>query len=164
MSSVNKVIVLGRLGQDPEVRYMPNGDAAASLSLATSRKWKDKNSGELVEETEWHRVQLFGRVAETAGQYLKKGDLAYFEGRLKTEKWTDKNGVDRYTTKVYADTMQLLGSKQAGEGAQEPRGDAPRPAPAPAPRPAPGGAPRAAAPKPATTGTGFDDMEDDIPF
>jgi single-strand DNA-binding protein len=155
MASVNKVIVLGNCGKDPEVRYLPNGEAVANVSVATTRSWKDKQSGEKMEETEWHKLSFFGRVAEIAGEYLKKGDPVFVEGRLKTRKWQDKDGVDRYTTEVIVESMQLLGGKRdRDEGGERPsRAPAPAPrqqarAPAPAPRPA----------------TGFDDMDDDIPF
>ena len=169
MASVNKVILIGNLGKDPEVRYAPSGSAICNITLATSRNWKDKTSGERQEETEWHRVVFFDRMAEVAGEYLKKGKSVYIEGRLKTRKWTDKEGVDKYTTEVMADRMEMLGSREGGGGgggdesygepsaprAESPRRSAPPPrAPAPAPRAAP-------APK---SSTGFDDMDDDIPF
>ena len=169
MASVNKVILIGNLGKDPEVRYAPSGSAICNIALATSRSWKDKTSGERQEETEWHRVVFFDRMAEVAGEYLKKGKSVYIEGRLKTRKWTDKEGVDKYTTEVMADRMEMLGSREGGGGgggdegygepstprAEAPRRSAPPPrAPAPAPRAAP-------APK---SSTGFDDMDDDIPF
>jgi single-strand DNA-binding protein len=159
MASVNKVILIGNLGKDPEVRYAQSGSAICNLALATSRSWKDKTSGERVEETEWHRVALFDRMAEVAGEYLKKGKSVYIEGRLKTRKWTDKEGVERYTTEVLADRMELLGSR---EGMGSPDGEESRPAArsAPAPR-APAAAPKAAATK---SSTGFGDMDDDIPF
>ena len=157
MASVNKVIIIGNLGRDPEVRYLASGTAVCTLAVATTRGWKDKTSGEKKEETEWHQVSLFDRLAEVAGEYLKKGKPVYIEGRLKTEKWQDKDGNDRYSTKIYADSLQLLGGREdgAGDGGQQ-RQAAPAPAPrqAAAPRPAP-------APK---TSPGFDDMDDDIPF
>lgn len=108
---INKVIVIGFLGQDPEVKYMPSGSAVANLSIATSEQWKDKNTGEKQERTEWHRVILFARLAEVAGEYLKKGSQVYVEGRLQTRKWTDKNNVERYTTEIVANDMQMLGGK-----------------------------------------------------
>lgn len=111
MSSLNKVQLIGRLGQDPEVKYLPNGDAVCNISLATSETWKDKQTGERKEKTEWHRVVLFGKVAEIAGQYLKKGALAYFEGKLETRKWQDQQGQDRYTTEIRASEMKMLGGK-----------------------------------------------------
>ena len=110
MASVNKVIVLGNLGRDPEVRYTPSGAAVCNLRIATTRNWKSKDSGEKMEETEWHSVVLYDRQAEIAGEYLKKGRPVYIEGRLKTRKWQDKEGVDRYTTEIVADSMQLLGA------------------------------------------------------
>ncbi len=113
---VNKVILIGNLGQDPEVRYMPNGNAVANVTLATSESWKDKNSGELQERTEWHRVVFFRRLAEIAGEYLKKGSKVYVEGRLQTRKWQDKDGQDRYTTEIVADQMQMLDSRGGGGG------------------------------------------------
>lgn len=163
MASVNKVILIGNLGRDPEVRYTPSGAAVCNMSLATTRNWKDKNSGERVEETEWHRVVLYDRLAEIAGEYLKKGRQVYVEGRLKTRKWTDKDGVEKYTTEIVATEMTLLGTRDGMGGGGEAMGDddgGSRPAPA---RPAP--APRAPAPRPAPkSATGFDDMDDDIPF
>ncbi len=149
MASVNKVIIIGNVGRDPELRNLPNGDAACSLAIATSRKWKDK-AGEQHEETEWHRVAAFGRTAEVAAQYLKKGSSVYVEGRLKTRKWTDKDGVEKYATEIVAESMQFLSKR---EETSEPA-SAPAPRPAPAPKPAP---------KPAPAG-GFSDFDDDIPF
>jgi single-strand DNA-binding protein len=167
MASVNKVIVLGNLGKDPEVRYTPNGSAVCNLRIATTRNWKNKDSGEKMEETEWHSVVLYDRQAEIAGEYLKKGRPVYIEGRLKTRKWTDKEGLDRYTTEIVADSMQLLGGREGmGGGAggeEEGGGHAERSTPqrpAPASRPA---AQAAAKPAPKST-TGFDNMDDDIPF
>jgi len=172
MASVNKVILIGNLGRDPEVRYTPNGSAVCNVSLATTRNWKSKDSGERQEETEWHRVVFFDRLAEIAGEYLKKGRSVYVEGRLRTRKWTDKDGIEKYTTEIFAEQMQLLGGREDGGGggrgagsamADDGYGDDAAPAPrraAPPPR-APAPAPRAPAPKSAT---GFDDMDDDIPF
>jgi single-strand DNA-binding protein len=158
MASVNKVILIGNLGRDPEVRYAPSGSAICNVTVATSRQWKDKTSGEKQEETEWHRVVFYDRLAEIAGEYLKKGRPVYVEGRLKTRKWTDKDGVEKYTTEIVADQMQLLGSREGmGDGSGEGGGGGQRSAPAsrpPASRPA-------AAQK---SSTGFDDMDDDIPF
>lgn len=111
MASVNKAIIVGTLGRDPEIRYMPNGDAACNLSVATSESWKDK-SGEKQERTEWHRISMFGKLAEIAGQYLAKGSSVYLEGKLQTRKWTDKDGVEKYTTEIIADRMQMLGGKE----------------------------------------------------
>ena len=112
MSSLNKVHIIGHLGRDPEIRYMPSGDAMANVAVATSEQWKDKATGEKREATEWHRVVVFGKLAEIIGQYLKKGSLVYFEGKLKTRKWTDKDGVEKYATEIVADQMQMLGSRQ----------------------------------------------------
>ncbi|HSN31170.1 MAG TPA: single-stranded DNA-binding protein [Ideonella sp.] len=160
MASVNKVILIGNLGRDPEVRYTPSGAAICNVTLATSRNWKDKTSGEKVEETEWHRVVFYDRLAEIAGEYLKKGRPVYGEGRLKTRKWQDKDGVEKYTTEIIATEMQLLGSREGmGGGAPAEEGGARsyaserQSAKPPAAKPA--------APKSAT---GFDDMDDDIPF
>jgi single-strand DNA-binding protein len=155
MASVNKVILVGNLGRDPETRYMPDGAALTNVSVATSYQWTDKASGEKKEETEWHRVVFRARLAEIAGEYLKKGSQIYVEGRLRTRKWQDKEGQDRYTTEIVADTMKMLGSRA---GAGEPRNEAPREAAA---QPAAAEPKAAAAKKPAGK---FDDMEDDIPF
>jgi single-strand DNA-binding protein len=177
MASVNKVILIGNLGRDPEVRYTPNGSAVCNVSLATTRNWKSKDSGERQEETEWHRVVFFDRLAEIAGEYLKKGRPVYVEGRLKTRKWTDKDGVEKYTTEIFADQMQLLGGREEGgmgggggggrasmAGGADDYGDDSAPAAAPR-RSAPPPRPPAAAPRPAPkSSTGFDDMDDDIPF
>jgi len=161
MASVNKVIIVGNLGKDPEVRYMPSGSAICSVTVATSRQWKDKTSGERQEETEWHRITFFDRMAEIAGEYLKKGRPVYVEGRLKTRKYTDKDGVEKYSTEIVATDMQLLGGREGGGGSG--MGDADMGA-APAPRSAPP-ARSAPAPRPAPkASTGFDDMDDDIPF
>ena len=170
MASVNKVILIGNLGRDPEVRYAPSGAAICNIGLATTRNWKNKESGERQEETEWHRVVLFDRLAEIAGEYLKKGKSIYVEGRLKTRKWTDKDGAEKITTEIIAQEMTMLGGREDGAGPRsggggeeggygEPRAEAPRRA-APPPR-APAPAPRAPAAK---SSTGFDDMDDDIPF
>src|SRR5947199_8384040 len=121
MASVNKVILVGNLGRDPETRYMPDGAAITNVSIATSLQWTDKTSGEKKEETEWHRVVFRARLAEIAGEYLKKGSQVYVEGRLRTRKWQDKEGKDRYTTEIVADTLQMLGSRA---GAGEPRAEA----------------------------------------
>src|SRR3954465_7273101 len=120
MASVNKVIVVGNLGRDPETRYMPDGAAITNASVATSFQWNDKASGEKKEETEWHRVVFRGKLAEIAGEYLKKGSQVYVEGRLRTRKWQDKEGQDRYTTEIVADSMQMLGSRPGSGG---PRGE-----------------------------------------
>ncbi|OGA28384.1 MAG: single-stranded DNA-binding protein, partial [Betaproteobacteria bacterium RIFCSPLOWO2_12_61_14] len=115
MASVNKVILIGNLGKDPETRYMPNGEAVTNITVATSETWKDKTSGEKQEKTEWHRVTFYRRLAEIAGEYLKKGSQVYIEGRLETRKWQDKEGKDRYTTEIIANEMKMLGSR-AGQG------------------------------------------------
>jgi single-strand DNA-binding protein len=189
MASVNKVIVVGNLGRDPEMRTFPSGDQVANVTVATTDKWKDKQSGEMREATEWHRIVFNGRLAEIAGQYLRKGSQVYVEGSLRTRKWTDKDGVEKYSTEIRADQMQMLGSRQgmggpsgggdddgggysqqsgggggggygqqgggnAGGGGYAPRNQAP------AQRP-PAAAPRSA---PAPSSSGFDDMDDDIPF
>ena len=151
MASVNKVILLGNLGRDPETRYTTGGDAVTNLNIATSEQWKDK-SGEKQERTEWHTVVFFGRQAEIAGEYLKKGRQVYIEGRLQTRKWQDKDGQDRYTTEIVADRMQMLGSREGG-GASAPE-MAERHAAA---------EPRAAA-KPGAAKKNVDDLDDDIPF
>ena len=114
---VNKVILVGNLGNDPEVRYMPQGGAVANLSVATSESWKDKNTGEMKEQTEWHRVVIYQRLAEIAGEYLRKGSKVYLEGKLKTRKWTDKDNIERYTTEIVANEMQMLDSRNEGQGA-----------------------------------------------
>ena len=178
MASINKVILIGNLGKDPEVRYTPNGAAICNIGIATTRSWKDKTSGEKVEETEWHRVVFYDRLAEIAGEYLKKGRPVYVEGRLKTRKWQDKEGVEKYTTEIVADNMQLLGGRdgegsggggsRASSGANQGGGGGgggdDRGEPSSQQRPnAP--AARPAANKPAAkSSTGFEDMDDDIPF
>ena len=156
MASVNKVILIGNLGRDPETRYMPDGGAITNISIATTENWKDKN-GEKQEKTEWHRVAFFGKLAEIAGEYLKKGSQVYVEGRLQTRKWQDKDGADKYTTEIVANAMQMLGSRQGmggGGGDREP----------PAERESGGARPAAAKPAGAKAGGKFDDFEDDIPF
>jgi len=157
MASVNKVIIVGNLGRDPETRYLPSGEAVTNISVATTETWKDKASGEKKEATEWHRVAFFGKLAEIAGEYLKKGSQVYIEGQLRTRKYQDKEtGKDRYSTEIRADRMQMLGSRAgAGVPNDEPGGEPPARG-AGAPKPVAG-----AAKKP--TGK-FDDMEDDIPF
>jgi single-strand DNA-binding protein len=155
MASVNKVILIGNLGRDPETRYMPDGGAVTNVSIATTESWKDKN-GEKQEKTEWHRIAFFGKLAEIAGEYLKKGSQVYVEGRLQTRKWQDKDGQDKYTTEIIADRMQMLGSRQGMGGADRERdaaGDRESGAKA---------GNKAVAGKPA--GSKFDDFEDDIPF
>jgi len=152
MASVNKVILVGNLGRDPETRFSTDGGAIANVSIATTDTWKDKASGEKQERTEWHRVVFFNRLAEIAGEYLKKGSQVYIEGALRTRKWTDKEGAEKFTTEIVADKMQMLGGRQgAGDRmSSEPR----EPAMASEPRPA-------AAKKPAGK---FEEMDDDIPF
>ena len=159
MASVNKVILIGNLGRDPETRYMPDGGAITNISIATTETWKDK-AGEKQEKTEWHRVAFFGKLAEIAGEYLKKGSQVYVEGRLQTRKWQDKDGADKYTTEIVADRMQMLGSRQGMGGGD--RGDRGERAEAPAEAGGGRGAAKPAAAKPA--GGKFDDFEDDIPF
>ena len=150
MASVNKVILIGNLGKDPETRYMSNGDAVTNITLATTDNWKDKN-GEKQEKTEWHRVTFYRKLAEIAGEYLKKGRSVYVEGRLETRKWTDKNGVERYTTDIIASDMKMLGSR-SGSGNFEPSGHEEE------------GNPMPSRPSSAKGIGGFDDMDDDIPF
>lgn len=176
MASVNKVILIGNLGKDPEMRYMPSGDAIANFSIATTDTWKDK-SGEKQEKTEWHRISMFGRQAEIAGEYLKKGSPVYIEGRLQTRKWQNKEGLDQYTTEIVADRMQMLGGRSGGGNAFE-GGDRPSGAPMggsgrDSSRDGGGGGSRdsgrdgssgGTSAKPAKKGGDFDDFEDDIPF
>jgi single-strand DNA-binding protein len=174
MASVNKVILIGNCGRDPEIRYTPSGTAICNVSVATSSRRKDKASGESIEDTQWHRVTFYDRLAEIAGEYLKKGKPVYIEGRLKYGKYTDKDGIERNTVDIVAEQMQMLGGRDGGgeeggagggysrgardeEGGGGGGGDRPaRPAARPAPAPSPRPAPKAA--------TGFDDMDDDIPF
>lgn len=172
MASVNKVIIVGNLGRDPETRYMPNGEAVTNIAVATTESWKDKNTGEKKELTEWHRITFYRKLAEIAGQYLKKGSQIYVEGRLQTRKWQDKEGVERYTTEIIADTMQMLGGRQGaggggggmdegGYGGGSYGGGAPRQS-AGGGAAGGGGAPRQQpAQRPAPN---FSDMDDDIPF
>jgi single-strand DNA-binding protein len=159
MASVNKVILVGNLGADPETRYLPNGDAVANIRMATTESWKDKTSGEKRELTEWHRVVFYRKLAEIAGQYLKKGSPVYIEGRIRTRKWQDKEGQERYTTEIEANEMQMLGSRQSASssGGETEYGSSQPPAPAAA------GA-RAAPSAPAKKSPSFEEMEDDIPF
>jgi len=160
MASVNKVIIVGNLGRDPEVRYTPNGSAVCNVTVATSRVKKNKESGEKSEDTEWHRIVFFDKLAEIAGEYLKKGRSVYVEGRLQTRKWTDKDGVEKFTTEIVATEMQMLGSRE-GMGGAAPSSDdgGGYERSAPASRPA-----AAAANRPAAKSSGFSDMDDDIPF
>lgn len=161
MASVNKVILVGNLGRDPEVRYMPEGGAIANVSVATTDTWKDK-SGEKQERTEWHRVAFFGKLAEIAGEYLKKGSQIYVEGRLQTRKWQDKEGQERYTTEIVADRMQMLGSRGGAGGGTTDFGDRPDRAERGAAG-APSG-PSGGASKGSGSGGKFEDFDDDIPF
>lgn len=147
MAAVNKVILVGNLGADPESRYLPSGDAVTNIRLATTDRYKDKQSGEMKEITEWHRVGFFGKLAEIAGQYLKKGSSVYIEGKIRTRKWTDQAGVEKYSTEIVADSMQMLGGKQDGGEQRQP---AARPQQSQAPA------------KPESRG--FEGIDDDIPF
>ena len=155
MASVNKVILIGNLGADPETRYLPSGDAVTNIRIATTDTWKDK-SGEKQEHTEWHRVAFFGKTAEIAGEYLKKGSPVYVEGRIRTRKWQDKEGQERYSTEIVADRMQLLGGRSGGGGAESMAREPATAAAGPG-----GGAAAKAAPR---KGGAFDEMDDDIPF
>jgi single-strand DNA-binding protein len=162
MASVNKVILIGNLGRDPESRSFPDGGTICNVTIATTRKWKARDSNDMQEETEWHRVVFRDRLAEIAGEYLKKGRPVYVEGRLKTRKWTDKDGVEKFTTEIVAEQMQLLGSREGmggGDAGDSSYGE-PRAARSPASRPPAG----KSAPAASKSATGFDDMEDDIPF
>lgn len=160
MASLNKVQIIGNLGRDPETRYMPSGDAMTTLAIATSETWKDKNTGEKKEATEWHRITFFGKLAEIAGQYLKKGSKVYVEGSLRSRKYTDKDGVEKYATDIRADNMIMLDGRQGGGAPMDDEGYSAPPArqsaPAPAQRP-----PAQAQQRPAPN---FSDMDDDIPF
>ena len=146
---VNKVILIGNLGQDPEVKYMPNGGAVTNITIATSENWKDKNTGEQQEKTEWHRVVFFRKLAEIAGEYLKKGSKVYIEGKLQTRKWQDQSGNDRYTTEIIANEMQMLDGRGTGGGDFKPSSNQ--------------ASSQQSAPATAPAG-GFDDFDDDIPF
>ncbi|WP_297574000.1 single-stranded DNA-binding protein [uncultured Deefgea sp.] len=173
MASLNKVLLIGNLGKDPETRFMPNGNAVCNFSIATTESWKDKQSGQKQEKTEWHNISMYGRLAEIAGQYLKKGSSVYIEGRLQTRKWQDKQtGADRYTTEIIADEMKMLGGRgdtggNAGGGYNQQGGgddfnqEYSAPAQQQQQQQAPRQAPPQAAAKPARN---FDDFEDDIPF
>jgi single-strand DNA-binding protein len=168
MASVNKVILVGNLGKDPEVRTFPNGDKVANVTLATTDKWKDKQTNEQREATEWHRIVFNFRLAEIVEQYLRKGAQIYVEGSLRTRKWTDKDGVEKYTTEIRADQMQMLGSRQGMGGPSGEDDSYGAPASNSYARPAaaarPTAAARPAAPVAASPASGFDDMDDDIPF
>jgi len=162
MASINKVILVGNLGQDPEVKYMPSGGAVTNISIATTDSWKDKTTGEKKENTEWHRVVFFNRLAEIVGEYLRKGSQVYIEGNLRTRKWQDQSGADRYSTEIVAREMQMLGSRAGGSGdfapqGQQQGGGAPQQnAPQ---QQAPQQAPQQSAPP-----QNFDNFDDDIPF
>jgi single-strand DNA-binding protein len=182
---INKVIIIGNLGNDPDVRYMPSGNAVVNISVATNEQWRDRNSGETQEHTEWHRIVLYGKLGEIAGQYLRKGGKVYIEGRLRTRKWQDQSGQDRYSTEIIAEQMQMLDSRGTGGSSDfdqsygqqpvrsAPTAPPPRSSAPPSPsdfdqgyeqpaRPAPASAPpRGDAPRPPTVDEGFDD---DIPF
>ncbi|WP_416047341.1 single-stranded DNA-binding protein [Cupriavidus basilensis] len=188
MASINKVILVGNLGADPETRYLPSGDAVSNIRLATTDRYKDKTSGEMKEATEWHRIAFFGKLAEIAGQYLKKGSQVYIEGRIRTRKWTDQAGVEKYSTEIVAEQMQMLGNRSAGASNGDDEGDgnqaqraparaannssrqnnaaapssrgARTPPPSPPPRQQSGGYGGGGAPR----SGGFEDMDDDIPF
>lgn len=172
MASVNKVILIGNIGRDPEIRAFPNGGQIVTVSVATTDKWKDKQTGEAKEHTEWHRVVFNNRLAEIAAQYLRKGSQVYVEGSLHTRKWADASGVEKYSTEIRAELMQMLGSRQGGSGhADGYEGDGGAPAPrrapetAPAPRPRTAPHPQAAPMAPPPRGnSGFEGMDDDIPF
>lgn len=192
MASVNKVILVGNLGRDPEIRTFPSGDQVANVTIATTDRWRDKNTGETKEATEWHRIAFHGRLAEIVGQYCRKGSQIYVEGSLRTRKWTDQQGVERYSTEIRADSLQLLGGRQGGNTSNQGYGDdagygqqqgnyQPRqqsnppgqrtPRQAPQQHAAPnayqqarnGNAQQQQAPAPRAA-SGFDDMDDDIPF
>lgn len=150
MASVNKVTLIGNCGRDPEIRYLPSGQAVANISIATSSKRKDKTTGEIIEDTQWHRVTFYDKLAEIAAEYIKKGNPVYVEGRLKYGKYTDQSGVEKSTCDIIATEMQLLGGRGDAGQSRAPQAAAPRPA--------------QQAPKNAPAGSGFDDMDDDIPF
>jgi single-strand DNA-binding protein len=158
MASVNKVILVGNLGQDPEVKYMPSGGAVTNISIATTDSWTDKSSGQKQERTEWHRVVFFNRLAEIVGEYLKKGSQVYIEGNLRTRKWQDQNGQDKYTTEIVAREMQMLGSRAGGSS------DFQQNAPQQQSAPQQGGAPQQQAPAQSAPPQNFDNFDDDIPF
>ncbi len=166
MASVNKVILIGNCGRDPEIRYLPSGQAVANVSIATTSRRKDRTSGETVEDTQWHRVTFYDRLAEIAGEYVKKGRPVYVEGRLKYGKYTDQAGVEKNTVDIIATEMQLLGGREGmgGPSGGDEDGGAPARRPAAAPRPAASAAPASRPAPAARPASGFDDMDDDIPF
>ncbi len=159
MASVNRVTLLGNLGKDPDVRYMPDGTAVVTVSLATSETWKDKATGERKEQTEWHRLVFFRRLADIAGQSLKKGSQIFVIGRIQTRKWTDQTGIERYTTEIVVNELQMLGGRDIATESSHAATPASQPA-----RTGSGTAPRAQAPQPAAAGAGGSDFDDDIPF
>lgn len=156
MTSVNKAIIVGRVGRDPEIRYNAEGLAIANISIATTDKYKDKATGEIKETTEWHRVSFFGKMVEIVEKYAKKGSLLYIEGKIQTKKWTDKDGVDKYTTSILANSMQLLGDKKADSGNADDDGFS-----TPPPKPKRQAPQNKSVPQ---SGGAFDDMDDDVPF
>lgn len=174
MASVNKVILVGNLGRDPETRYMPSGDAITNITIATTDSWTDKSTNEKREATEWHRISFFGKLAEIAGQYLKKGSSIYVEGSLRTRKWQDKDGQERFTTEIRADSMQMLGGKKESSQdgySEQPRTTSSRPQassttrqPPPQNQNRPQASSNGYNQAPPQNGSGFDDMDDDIPF
>lgn len=166
MASINKVILVGNLGNDPEVKYMPSGGAVANISIATTDKYKDKNTQQMVEKTEWHRVVFFNRLAEIVGEYLRKGSQIYVEGALRTRKWKDQGGQDRYTTEIVAREMQMLGGRAGAGSADSSYSSAPSAAPRASSQGAGGGAPQQGGGQkaPEQAPTNYDDFEDDIPF
>jgi single-strand DNA-binding protein len=147
---LNKVILIGRLGADPEVRFLPSGGQVCTIRLATSRRWRDKQTNERKEETEWHRVVFFSRLAEVAGEYLKKGSQIYVEGRIRTQKWQGQDGQDRYTTEIVGEEMHMLDTRRDGDARQEPENR--------------NSAPRSSGGQPAPPPSNYDDFDDDIPF
>ena len=163
MAGVNKVIIVGHLGNDPEIRTMPNGDAVANISVATSESWNDRNTGERREVTEWHRIVFYRRQAEICGEYLRKGSQVYVEGRLKTRKWQDQNGQDRYTTEIQGDVMQMLGARNQAAGYPSDMGAAPQPS-YQARQTNNGGSYQSSRPAPPQAEPPMDGFDDDIPF
>jgi single-strand DNA-binding protein len=147
---LNQAQIIGHLGRDPETRYLPSSEAVTNFSVATTEKWRDKATGEQKEATEWHRITTFGKLAEVCGQWLKKGSMVFVQGKITTKKYTDRDGVERYSTEIRADTMKMLGGRQDGDGHQE--------------QPQRQQRPQRQAPQPQPQGSGFDDMDDDIPF
>ena len=161
---VNKVILVGTLGRDPDTKYMPSGGAVTNISLATSDQWKDKNTGERQERTEWHRVVFFNKLAEISGQYLRKGQQVYVEGRLQTRKWQTQDGQDRYSTEIIADQMQMLGGGRGNSDNDSGENFNAAPAPQNKPSQAPSSNTRSAPSQPPAADQGFEDFDDDITF